>query len=124
MEKVFKVIKEIQEYLGLEPDNADLEDLVRCNGGLVSFYDDKDTYIILPFTEDGLDYDKINHIVVIERSFAVKYPEFTQQEVALDGVEREFFLSTNVVIMNYDNLLPLLKSGLEQFNKIKIDSRW
>lgn len=48
MEKVFKVIKEIQEYLGLEPDNADLEDLVRCNGGLVSFYDDKDTYIILP----------------------------------------------------------------------------
>lgn len=124
MEKAFKAIEEVQEYLGLEPDNADLEDLVRCNGGLVSFYDDKDTYIILPFTGDGLDYDKINHIVVIERSFAVKYPEFTQQEVALEGVEREFFLSTNVVIMNYDNLLPLLKSCLEQFNKIKIDSRW
>lgn len=124
MEKAFKAIEEVQEYLGLEPDNADLEDLVSCDGGLVSFYDDKDTYIVLPFTNDGLDYDKINHIVVIERSFEVKYPEFTQQGVALDGVEREFFLSTNVVIMNYDNLLPLLKSCLEQFNKIKIDKRW
>lgn len=124
MEKVFKAIEEVQEYLGLEPDNADLEDLVHCNGGLVSFYGDKDTYIILPFTDNGLDYEKINHIVVIERSFAVKYPEFTQQEVVLEGVEREFFLSTNVVIMNYDNLLPLLKSGLEQFNKITINLQW
>ena len=51
MEKAFKAIEEVQEYLGLEPDNADLEDLVRCEGWLVSFYDDNGTFITLPSTK-------------------------------------------------------------------------
>lgn len=124
MDKAFKAIEEVQEYLGLEPDNADLEDLARCDGWLVSFYDDNGTFITLPFNEEGINYDEINHIVKIRRSFMVKYPRVIQQEVVLKGVEREFDISTTVIVTNYKDLLPLLKSCLEQFNKIKIDSRW
>lgn len=124
MKKAFKAIEEIQEYLGLEPDNADLEDLARCDGWLVSFYDDNGTFITLPFNEEGINYEEINHIVKIKRNMVVKYPRVIQQEVVLEGVEKEFSISTTVIVANYNDLLPLLKSCLEQFSKIKIDSRW
>ena len=101
-----------------------MEDLVRCDGWLVSFYDANGTFITLPFNKDGIDYKEINHIVKIRRSFMVKYPKVIQQEVVLKGVEREFDISTTVIVMNYKDLLPLLKSCLDQFNKIKIDSGW
>ena len=124
MEKTFKAIEEVQEHLGLEPDNEDMEDMVRCNGGYVGFYDDKGTSIRLPFNEEGIDYGEINHIVKIRRDLMVKYPRVIQQEVVLEGVEKEFSISTSVIVVDYKDLLPLLKTCLEQFNKIKIDSRW
>lgn len=49
MKKAFDVIDEISEFLDLEPDNEDMEDMVRCNGGYVGFYDGKGTSIRLPF---------------------------------------------------------------------------
>lgn len=124
MEKTFKAIEEVQEHLGLEPDNEDMEDMVRCNGGYVGFYDDKGTSIRLPFNEEGIDYGEINHIVKIRRDLMVKYHRVIQQEVVLEGVEKEFSISTSVIVVDYKDLLPLLKTCLEQFNKIKIDSRW
>lgn len=124
MEKAFKAIDEVQAYLSLEPDNEAVEDMVRCNGGHVGFYDDKGTSIILPFDEEGINYEEINHIVKIKRNMVVKYPRVIQQEVVLEGVEKEFSISTTVIVANYKDLLPLLKSCLEQFNKIKVDSRW
>lgn len=124
MEKAFKAIEEVQEYLGLEPDNESMMELDMCKSGYVGFYDDKGTSILLPFNEEGIDYKEINHVVKIERSLRVKYPKVIQQEVVLNGVEKEFSISTTVIVTDYNNLLPLLKSCLEQFNKIKIDSRW
>ena len=49
MEKAFKAIEEVQEYLGLEPDNESMMELDMCKSGYVSFYDDKGTSILLPF---------------------------------------------------------------------------
>lgn len=124
MEKAFKAIEEVQEYLGLEPDNESMVELDMCKSGYVGFYDDKGTSVLLPFNEEGIDYKEIDHIVKIERSLRVKYPKVIQQEVVLNGVEDEFSISTTVIVVDYKDLLPLLKSCLEQFNKIKIDSRW
>ena len=124
MKKAFDAIDEISEYLDLEPDNEDMEDMVRCNGSYVSFYDGKGTSIRLPFNSEGIDYDEIDHIVKIQRDLRVDYPRIIQQEVVLEGVEKEFSISTSVIVVNYNDLLPLLKSCLEQFNKIKIDKRW
>lgn len=124
MEKAFKAIDEVQEYLCLEPDNESMMELDMCKSGYVGFYDDKGTSILLPFNEEGIDYKEINHIVKISRSLRVKYPKVIQQEVVLKGVEEEFSISTTVIVVDYNDLLPLLKSCLEQFNKIKIDSRW
>lgn len=124
MDKAFKAIEEVQEFLGLEPDNEDMEDMVRCNGGYVGFYDGKGTSIRLPFDKEGIDYKEINHTITIRRDLMVHYPRVIQQEVVLKGVERKFSISTSVIVVDYKDLLPLLKSCLEQFNKIKIDSRW
>lgn len=124
MKKAFDAIDEISEYLDLEPDNEDMEDMVRCNGGYVGFNDSKGTSIRLPFGSEGIDYDELSHIIKIRRDLMVNYPRVIQQEVVLEGVEREFSISTTVIVVDYNNLLPLLKSCLEQFNKIKIDKRW
>ena len=124
MEKAFKAIEEVQEYLGLEPDNESMRELDMCKSGYVGFYDDKGTSIRLPFNEEGIDYKEIDHIVKIQRDLRVHYPRVIQQEVVLEGVEKEFSISTKVIVVDYNDLLPLLKSCLEQFNKIKIDSRW
>ena len=123
MKKAFDTIDEISEFLDLEPDNEDMEDMVRCNGGYVSFYGGKATSIRLPFDSEGIDYDSLNHVIKITRNFRVDYPRVIQQEVVLEGAEREFSISTSVIVTNYKDLLPLLKSCLKQFNKIKIDSR-
>lgn len=124
MKKAFDAIDEISEYLDLEPDNEDMEDMVRCNGGYVGFHDGKGTSIRLPFDSKGIDYDSLSHIVKIRRDLMVNYPRVIQQEVVLEGIESEFSISTSVIVVNYNDLLPLLKSCLEQFNKIKIDKRW
>ena len=123
MEKAFDAIDEISNYVDLEPDNEDMEEIVRCNGGYVGFYDGKGTSIRLPFDSKGIDYDSLNHVIKITRNFRVDYPRVIQQEVVLEGAEREFSISTSVIVTNYKDLLPLLKSCLKQFNKIKIDSR-
>lgn len=124
MKKAFDVIDEISEFLDLEPDNEDMEDMVRCNGGYVGFYDGKGTSIRLPFDSKGINYDSLSHVIKIRRDLMVNYPRVIQQEVVLEGVEKEFSISTSVIVVNYNDLLPLLKSCLEQFNKIKIDKRW
>lgn len=124
MKKAFDTIDEISEFLDLEPDNEDMEDMVRCNGGYVGFYDGKGTSIRLPFDSKGIDYDSLSHVIKIIRNFRVDYPKVIQQEVVLEGVEKEFSISTSVIVVNYNDLLPLLKSCLEQFNRIKIDKRW
>ena len=124
MKKAFDAIEEISKFLDLDPGNGDMEEMVRCNGGYVSFYDDKGTSIRLPFDEEGIDYKEIDHIVKIQRDLRVHYPKVIQQEVVLKGVEKEFSILTTVIVVDYNDLLPLLKSCLEQFNKIKIDSRW
>lgn len=124
MKKAFDAIDEISNYLDLEPDNEDMEEMVRCNGGYVGFYDGKGTSIRLPFDSKGIDYDSLSHIVKIRRDLMVNYPRVIQQEVVLEGVETKFSISTSVIVVNYNDLLPLLKSCLEQFNKIKIDSQW
>lgn len=124
MKKAFDAIDEISEYLGLEPDNEDMEDMVRCNGGYVGFYDSKGTSIRLPFDSEAIDYDELDHIIKIRRDLMVNYPRVIQQEVVLEGIESKFSISTSVIVVNYNDLLPLLKSCLEQFNKIKIDKRW
>lgn len=124
MEKAFKAIEEVQEYLGLELDNESMMELDMCKSGYVGFYDDKGTSIRLPFNKEGIDYKEIDHIVKIQRDLRVHYPKVIQQEVVLEGVEKEFSISTTVIVVDYNDLLPLLKTCLEQFNKIKIDSRW
>lgn len=124
MKKAFDAIDEISEFLDLEPDNEDMEDMVRCNGGYVGFYNGKGTSIRLPFNSEGIDYDSLSHVIKIIRNFRVDYPRVIQQEVVLEGVETKFSISTSVIVVNYNDLLPLLKSCLEQFNKIKIDSQW
>lgn len=124
MKKAFDAIDEISEFLDLEPDNEDMEDMVRCNGGYVGFYNGKGTSIRLPFDSEGIDYDSLSHVIKIIRNFRVDYPRVIQQEVVLEGVETKFSISTPVIVVNYNDLLPLLKSCLEQFNKIKIDSQW
>lgn len=124
MKKAFHAIEEISKFLDLEPDNEDMEEVVRCNGGYVSFYDGRGTSIRLPFDSEGIDYNSLSNVIKIIRNFRVDYPRVIQQEVVLEGVEREFSISTTVIVVDYNNLLPLLKSCLEQFNKIKIDSRW
>lgn len=124
MKKAFDAIDEISEFLDLEPDNEDMEDMVRCNGGYVGFYNGKGTSIRLPFDSEGIDYDSLSHVIKITRNFRVDYPRVIQQEVVLEGVETKFSISTSVIVVNYNDLLPLLKSCLEQFNKIKIDSQW
>lgn len=124
MNKAFDAINEISEFLDLEPDNGDMEEMVRCNGGYVGFHDGKGTSIRLPFDSEGIDYGELDYIIKIRRDLKVHYPKVIQQEVVLEGVEKEFSISTMVIVVDYNNLLPLLKSCLEQFNKIKIDSRW
>ena len=124
MKKAFDAIDEISEFLDLEPDNEDMEDMVRCNGGYVGFYNGKGTSIRLPSDSEGIDYDSLSHVIKIIRNFRVDYPRVIQQEVVLEGVETKFSISTSVIVVNYNDLLPLLKSCLEQFNKIKIDSQW
>ena len=37
MEKAFKAIEEVQEYLGLEPDNESMIELDMCKSGLCWF---------------------------------------------------------------------------------------
>ena len=88
MDKAFKAIDEVSKYLGLEPDNEDMEDMVRCNGGYIGFYDDKGTSIRLPVSEEGIDYKEINHTVKIRRDLMVHYPRVIQQEVVLKGVDK------------------------------------
>lgn len=120
-ESVFKQIESIAEDLDMEASNEDMIELDMNGSGYVAFVDNLNNQILLPFSESGLEFNDLHHIVEIQRKHTISYPKYIQQDVELDGVEENFSISTKVVVMSKDNLIPLLKECLKQFRTIKIN---
>jgi hypothetical protein len=120
-ESVFKQIESIAEGLDMEASNEDMIELDMNGSGYVAFVDNLNNQILLPFSESGLEFNDLHHIVEIRREHTISYPKYIQQDVELDGVEENFSISTKVVVMSKDNLIPLLKECLKQFRTIKIN---
>ena len=120
-ESVFKQIESIAEGLDMEASNEDMIELDMNGYGYVTFKDNLNNRISLPFSESGLDFDALHNIVEISRLHSISYPKYIQQPVELEGVEGDFSISTKVVVMSKDNLIPLLSKCLKQFRAIKIN---
>ena len=120
-ESVFKQIESIAEGLDMEASNEDMIELDMNGSGYVAFIDNLNNQIVLPFSESGLDFNALHNIVEIRRLHSISYPKYIQQEVELEGVEENFSISTRVVVMSKDNLIPLLRECLKQFRAIKIN---
>lgn len=120
-ESVFKQIESIAEDLDMEASNEDMIELDVNGYGYVAFMDSLKNRVSLPFSESGLDFNALHNIVEIRREHSISYPKYIQQDVELDGVEENFSISTKVVVMSKDNLIPLLSECLKQFRAIKIN---
>lgn len=120
-ESVFKQIESIAEDLDMEASNEDMIELDMNGSGYVAFVDNLNNQILLPFSESGLEFNDLHHIVEIRREHTISYPKYIQQDVELDGVEENFSISTKVVVMSKDTLIPLLRECLKQFRTIKIN---
>ena len=120
-ESVFKQIESIAEGLNMEASNEDMIELDMNGSGYVAFVDNLNNQILLPFSESGLEFNDLHHIVEIRREHTISYPKYIQQDVELDGVKENFSISTKVVVMSKDNLIPLLRECLKQFRTIKIN---
>ena len=120
-ESVFKQIESIAEGLDMEASNEDMIELDMNGYGYVTFKDNLNNRISLPFSESGLDFDALHNIVEISRLHSISYPKYIQQPVELEGVEEDFSISTKVIVMSKDNLIPLLSKCLKQFRAIKIN---
>ena len=120
-ESVFKQIESIAEGLDMGASNEDMIELDMNGYGYVTFKDNLNNRISLPFSESGLDFDALHNIVEINRVHSISYPKYIQQPVELEGVEEDFSISTRVVVMSKDNLIPLLSKCLKQFKAIKIN---
>lgn len=120
-ESVFQLINDIAKELDMEASNEDLIELDMNGSGYVAFVDNLNNQILLPFSESGLEFNDLHHIVEIRREHTISYHKYIQQEVELNGVEEDFSISTKVVVMSKDNLIPLLRECLKQFRTIKIN---
>lgn len=120
-ESVFKQIESIAEGLNMEASNEDMIELDMSGCGYVTFVDNLNNQISLPFSESGLEFNNLHNIVEIRREHSISYPKYIQQDVELEGVEENFSISTRVVVMSKDNLIPLLSECLKQFRTIKIN---
>ena len=120
-ESVFKQIESIAEGLDMEASNEDMIELDMNVYGYVTFRDSLNNRISLPFSESGLDFNALHNIVEISRVHSISYPKYIQQPVELEGVKEDFSISTRVVVMSKDNLIPLLKECLNRFRTIKIN---
>lgn len=120
-ESVFKQIDSIAKDLDMEASNEDMIELDMNGSGYVAFIDNLNNQIVLPFSESGLEFNDLHNIVEISRVHSISYPKYIQQDVELKGVEENFSISTKVVVMSKDNLIPLLKECLKRFRTIKIN---
>ena len=120
-ESVFKQIESIAEDLDMEASNEDMIELDMNGSGYVAFVDNLNNQILLPFSESGLEFNDLHHIVEIRREHTISYPKYIQQPVELEGVEEDFSISTRVVVVSKDNLIPLVSECLKQFRTIKIN---
>lgn len=120
-ESVFQLIDDIAKELDMEASNEDMIELDMSGYGYVTFMDSLKNRVSLPFSESGLDFNALHNIVEISRIHSISYPKYIQQPVELEGVEEDFSISTKVVVMSKDNLIPLLKECLKHFRSIKID---
>ena len=120
-ESVFKQIESIAKELDMEASNEDMIELDMNGSGYVAFIDNLNNQIVLPFSESGLEFNDLHHIVEIRREQTISYPKYIQQEVELNGVEEDFSISTKVIVISEDRLIPLLKECLNRFRTIKIN---
>lgn len=120
-ESVFKEIDSIAKDLDMEASNEDMIELDMNGSGYVAFIDSLNNQIVLPFSESGLEFNDLHNIVEIRREHSISYPKYIQQDVELKGVEEDFSISTKVVVMSKDSLIPLLKECLKRFRTIKIN---
>ena len=120
-ESVFQLIDNIAKELDMEASNEDMIELDMNGSGYVAFIDDLNNKIVLPFSESGLDFSDLHHIVEVQRLHSISYPRYIQQEVELNGVEEDFSISTKVIVTSEDRLIPLLKECLNRFRTIKIN---
>lgn len=105
----------------MEASNEDMIELGMSGYGYVTFMDSLKNRVSLPFSESGLDFNALHNIVEISRVHSISYPKYIQQPVELEGVEEDFSISTRVVVMSKDNLIPLVSECLKQFRTIKIN---
>lgn len=120
-ESVFKQIESIAEDLDMEASNEDMIELGMSGYGYVTFMDNLKNRVSLPFSESGLDFNALHNIVEINRVHSISYPKYIQQPVELEGVEEDISISTRVVVVSKDNLIPLVSECLKQFRTIKIN---
>lgn len=120
-ESVFKEIDSIAKDLDMEASNEDMIELDMNGSGYVAFIDNLNNQIVLPFSESGLEFNDLHNIVEIRREYSISYPKYIQQDVELKGVEENFSISTKVVVMSKDSLIPLLSECLKRFRTIKIN---
>ena len=120
-ESVFKQIDSIADDLDMEASNEDMIELDMNGCGYVTFVDNLNNQIRLPFSESGLEFNDLHNIVEIRREHSISYPKYIQQDVELEGVEENFSISTKVVVVSKDNLIPLVSECLKQFRTIKIN---
>lgn len=120
-ESVFQLIDDIAKELDMEASNEDMIELDVNGYGYVTFMGSLKNRVSLPFSESGLDFNTLHNIVEISRVHSISYPKYIQQPVELEGVEEDFSISTKVVVVSKDNLIPLLKECLNRFRTIKIN---
>lgn len=120
-ESVFKQIESIAEDLDMEASNEDMVELDMTGYGYVTFMDNLKNRVSLPFSESGLDFNALHNIVEITRVHSISYPKYIQQPVELEGVEEDFSISTRVIVVSKDILIPLVSECLKQFRTIKIN---
>lgn len=120
-ESVFKLIDDIAKELDMEAINEDMIELDLNGYGYITFMDNLNNRVSLPFSESGLDFNALHNIVEIRREHSISYPKYIQQDVELKGVEEDFSISTKVVVMSKDSLISLLKECLKRFRTIKIN---
>ena len=120
-ESVFQLIDDIAKELDMEASNEGMIELGMSGYGYVTFMDSLKNRVSLPFSESGLDFNALHNIVEISRIHSISYPKYIQQPVELEGVEEDFSISTKVVVVSKDNLIPLVSECLKQFRAIKIN---
>lgn len=120
VEDVFSYIDQLCKDLDVSADNSDLMYFDQERFTRINFYSSKGTNFSLLFSDDGLELKDMGYKVTLKRDFRISYPTGIALHPLLDGVEDCFSVKYDVIVINKDDLIPILKRVISSVDLVEV----